>query len=185
VIFEIASGMSMLEEFRDVYGMRFVGLEDQLSSVYNTYRVPDPEAPYPQDYVIDQDGIVRYWSWEYDPHEVMETIDRLLSAAGVDDDPPSSDGHTGLRLAPPAPNPFRGGTALRFEIPESARVELSVYSVTGALVGTLVNETRDAGEHLVNWDGRDNNGQPVASGVYFIDLSVGDERQTRRVALLR
>ena len=75
--------MSALDQFRDVYGMRPVGLEDNMSSVYGAYRVPDPEAPYPQDYVIDQNGIVRYWSWESDPQEVMRVIDRLLGQAGV------------------------------------------------------------------------------------------------------
>ena len=47
-------------------------------NLYQTYRVPVPEAPYPQDYIIDQDGIVRYWSDEYDPQEIIKIIDQLL-----------------------------------------------------------------------------------------------------------
>ncbi len=177
--------MDMLTEFRDIYGMRFVGLQDVGGATYVTYRVPDPEAPYPQDYVIDQNGIVRYWSWEYDPQEVILTIDRLLAETGVDDGPVESDGHTGIRLAPPAPNPFLPRTDLRFAIPESAPVQLSIYTVAGSLVRTLVDEVRGAGEHLVSWDGRDDAGSRVASGVYFVALAVADERQTRRVLLLK
>jgi hypothetical protein len=72
--------------------MRFVGLQDVSDLVYQNYRVPDPEAPYPQDYVIDQDGIVRHWSWEYDPGEVTATIDDLLGIIPVFDRPPQYKG---------------------------------------------------------------------------------------------
>ena len=177
--------MDMLTEFRNTYGMRFVGLEDVGSATYVTYRVPDPEAPYPQDYVIDQDGIVRYWSWEYDPQEVIHTIDRLLAETGVDDDPAEPTEHSTIRLSPPAPNPFLPRTNLRFAIPETALVQLAVYSVTGSLVRTLVDEVRGAGEHVVTWDGTDGKGSRVASGVYFVALAVADERQTRGVVLLK
>lgn len=70
--------MNQLQEFIQVFGQRFVGLVDNIS-LYNTYRVPNPEAPYPQDYIIDQNGYVRYWSDEYDPQEIIKTIDGLLN----------------------------------------------------------------------------------------------------------
>ncbi len=70
--------MNQLQEFIQVFGQRFVGLVDNVS-LYNTYRVPNPEAPYPQDYIIDQNGYVRYWSDEYDPQEIIKTIDGLLN----------------------------------------------------------------------------------------------------------
>lgn len=176
--------MSALNQFRDVYGMRSVGLEDHLNSVYSAYRVPDPEAPYPQDYVIDQNGIVRYWSWEYDPQEVMRVIDRLLGQTGVDD-PDNSGEAMGLHLAQPSPNPFRPGTELAYRISERADVMLNVYSVSGRLVRTLAEGEKPAGEHVVSWDGRDGSGRRLASGVYFIELRAGDERQSRRAVLLK
>ena len=71
--------MSQLAEFQEVFGMRFVGLSDD-AGVYTSWRVPNPTAPYPQDYVIDQEGYVRYWSDRYDPQEVMRVIDRLLAS---------------------------------------------------------------------------------------------------------
>ncbi len=184
-MFEIASGMSMLTEFRDTYGMRFIGLEDPGSQTYITYRVPEPEAPYPQDYVIDQEGKVRYWAWEYDPQAVIRTIEKLLAETGVEDDPPIQEGNSLLRLAPPAPNPFRGSTDLRFALAERGRVRLSIYSVSGSLVRTLVDGVRDAGEHAVSWDGKNDSGGRAASGVYFVDVSAGTERRTRRAVLIR
>jgi len=184
VIFEIATTLDMALSFRDVYGMRFVGLEDDEGAVYVTYRVPDPEAPYPQDFVIDQDGIIRYWSWEYDPQEVIATIERLLATSSAEEDPPDPVTETRLRLAPPAPNPFRTETDLRFTLPERGRVRLNVYAVTGGLVRTLVKGERDAGEHVIRWDGRHDRGARVASGVYFIELVAGVERQSRRTVLI-
>jgi hypothetical protein len=164
--------------------VRFLGLEDSDSSVYLEYRVPDPEAPYPQDYVIDQDGIVRYWSWEYDPQEVKLVIDTLLSSAGIGNWDPGQGG-TGLRFAPPAPNPFREETDLRYVLPERARVEIRVYAVNGSLVRTVLDRKQPAGEYLTRWDGRDDAGTEVASGVYFIELEAGGVRQSRRAVLLR
>jgi hypothetical protein len=70
--------MGELQEFVNIFGCRFPGLYDPGSSQYNVYRVPHPEAPYPQDYVIDQEGRVAYWSIEYEPQEIMQVIDRLL-----------------------------------------------------------------------------------------------------------
>ena len=177
--------MSALNDFRDIYGMRFVGLRDATNSVYGTYRVPDPEAPYPQDYVIDQDGVVRYWSWEYDPQEVIRTIDELLAAADVGDGPDEPALPSGLTLSPPVPNPSGHGMELRYALPERASVRLNVYSVSGGLVRTLVRGVRRPGEHVTTWDGRNDRGRRVASGVYFVELLTAGERRTRRAVLLR
>lgn len=82
--------MSYSLEFQTTFGMRFVGLEDPSGAQYSTYRVPDPLAPYPQDYVIDADGVVRYWSREYDPQHVTQVIDQLTGGPyelEIDPDP--------------------------------------------------------------------------------------------------
>jgi hypothetical protein len=85
-MFAIGTQMEYLSEFRDVFGMRFVGLADPGDTVYGDWRVPQPTAPYPQDYVIDQQGVVRYWSDQFDPWEVIATIDRLLATGIAEDD---------------------------------------------------------------------------------------------------
>ena len=69
--------------------MRYLGLIDPSSSVYNSWRVPDPTAPYPQDYIIDQQGRVAYWNDQFDPQDVIATIDRLL-LSGVSEPPVTS-----------------------------------------------------------------------------------------------
>jgi hypothetical protein len=182
VIFEVASSMSMLTEFRDIYGMRFVGLEDPGSAVYSAYRVPDPEAPFPQDIIIDQQGVVRHWSWEYDPWEIIDTIDSLLlDSSGVDPELPAFR----LVLLEPRPNVFSKGTDILFQLPQPGRAKLSVYDMMGRRVQTLVDGDLRAGDQRIRWDGRNRQGHPVSDGFYFIKLDAAGERRTQRVLRLR
>jgi hypothetical protein len=69
------------------------------------------------------------------------------------------------------PNPFRGATTLAFTISREGPVELSLYSVDGRRVKTLVRENSRAGEYQVTWDGRDESGQRTAPGVYYARLA--------------
>jgi serine protease len=65
------------------------------------------------------------------------------------------------------PNPCNPSANIAFVIPERGFVNLSVFSVTGELVCTLANEELGSGLHIFNWDGRNSNGRPVGSGIYF------------------
>jgi hypothetical protein len=85
-----------------------------------------------------------------------------------------------------APNPFNPRTTIRFTLGEPAAVTLGVYDVSGRLVNELVaGETRSAGAHEVAWDGRDDAGRAVASGVYLCRLEAGGLIQVRRMVLIR
>ena len=84
------------------------------------------------------------------------------------------------------PNPFNPGTQITFALPEAAVVTLKVYDLLGREVKTLVNQRRAAGTHTVRWDGTDEAGNPVASGVYLYRLHVGNNFvQTRKMVLLK
>ena len=83
------------------------------------------------------------------------------------------------------PNPFNGETAIRFALLERGKVELVVYNLAGQKVVELIAGVETAGEHVVLWDGRDRHGRELASGVYFYRLRLGDQMQTRKLALLR
>lgn len=130
VIFEISSSAAELNEFIQVFGQRFIGLVDN-QGVYGTYRVPNPEAPYPQDYIIDRQGIVRYWSDEYDPQEIMRVIDGLL-ATSVETQKTKIPEQSDVRLII-GPNPSRGLLHIDTkEIMRNARIR--IYSMTGSCV---------------------------------------------------
>jgi len=88
-------------------------------------------------------------------------------------------------LLPNVPNPFNPSTQIRFDLPLSGWVELTVYDMLGQTVRTLVSSTLAAGNHQVEWDGRNASGVQVSSGVYFYRLQVGEYRQMRRMMLIK
>jgi len=83
------------------------------------------------------------------------------------------------------PNPFNPSTTLRFALPKALHVELAVYNMLGQKVATVVDGHMGAGHHAVVWEGRNETGQQVASGVYFYRLQAGDFSQTKKMMLLK
>jgi flagellar hook assembly protein FlgD len=90
-----------------------------------------------------------------------------------------------IKLLPNYPNPFRGQTTLRFALPEQQEVRLVIYDVLGRTVRTLVNQQKQSGVHSVNWNGRNDAGQPVASGLYLGRLEVGETTQVTKLLLVK
>jgi hypothetical protein len=84
------------------------------------------------------------------------------------------------------PNPFNPATAITFSVPVDGPVQISVYSVLGQPVRTLLSGNVAAGSHTVQWDGNDSRGRPVGSGTYFYRFSSpSGYTATRRMILLR
>jgi YVTN family beta-propeller protein len=88
-------------------------------------------------------------------------------------------------LAQNCPNPFRDWTIVQFSIPEPVHVWLGVYDVTGRLVRTLVDGQERPGSYRIFWDGSDNRGQQVASGLYFCKFEAGGFTKTRKMIFVR
>jgi hypothetical protein len=88
-------------------------------------------------------------------------------------------------LAQNVPNPFNPTTAITFSLAQAGPVELAIYDVTGRLVRTLVKGNRPAAQHTVSWDGKDERGSQVSSGVYFYRLRAGRFTATRKMVLLK
>jgi|GEM_PF-6670221 len=83
------------------------------------------------------------------------------------------------------PNPFNGQTRILFTLKKSEPVNLTVYNILGQPVKKLLDETRPAGKNEVSWDGRDDRGISVPSGVYLYKLSTLGEKQIRKMVLLK
>ena len=86
------------------------------------------------------------------------------------------------------PNPFNSTTDIRYEIPDSrflAPTTLKIYNILGQEVKTLVDEIKEAGLYTVTWDGTDNHGYTVASGMYFYRLTAGDIVTTKKIVFLK
>ncbi len=88
-------------------------------------------------------------------------------------------------LFPATPNPFNPSTTLKFSLKNESFVELSIFNIAGQVVGNLISERYPAGQHEVNWTGRDDRGRKVASGVYFAKFSSGDVVNTTKLSLIK
>ena len=98
------------------------------------------------------------------------------SAAGLPD---------GFALGQNFPNPFNGETAIRFSLPSSGDVELVLFDLLGQQVVSLIDGPRNAGTYTVRWDGRDDRGHALASGIYFYRLRAGRQVQSHKLLLLQ
>jgi len=83
------------------------------------------------------------------------------------------------------PNPFNPETMIEYQVQQSSQVELAIYNLLGQKVRTLVAEDQAAGVYEVRWDGRDDQGAPVTSGVYVYRLRAGTFYETRKMVLLQ
>jgi Zn-dependent metalloprotease len=91
-----------------------------------------------------------------------------------------------LWLAPASPNPARGRVSIGYGVPRTGEVDLRIFSIDGRLVRTLESGTRrDAGYYAAEWDGRDDGGRTMASGVYFYRIESGGRDEARKLLWVR
>lgn len=83
------------------------------------------------------------------------------------------------------PNPFNAGTQIVFLLPKDGRVTLELFNLLGEKVRTLVDEVLGAGTKTVNWDGRDDKGIPLPSGIYLYQLRSEDFKETKKMLILK
>ncbi len=143
---------------------------------------------------VDTDGIVPQRNlvmlsngiWKYSENAGLtgDWIFRLeiqTTPTAVGDGPSS-----GFALEQNVPNPFNPVTTIRYQVPvDGTEVTISVYDAEGRLVRTLVDERRPAGSGSVGWNGVDQRGARVASGVYFYRMRAGSYDQTRKMVMLK
>jgi len=83
------------------------------------------------------------------------------------------------------PNPFNPATTIRYQLPRSTKVILNIYNILGQRVKTLVDEVQTAGAKSVHWEGKNNAGQNVSSGIYIYRLQAGGKTFSRKMLLLK
>ena len=135
-------------------------------------------------------------SWER-PSDLMPALPWVADAAVDPFDPevlyagrPTAvqggpGGPAAFSLAPNYPNPFNPSTTIAYALPAPGRVRLTVYNLLGQPVRRLFEGARAAGHFSVQWDGRDDGGRPLASGVYLYRLEAGGKSLSRRMLLLK
>jgi len=134
------------------------------------------------------------WTWKVGVkvdgmwHRWTET--RTFDVEPVNTDPPSSpklsgEMASGFSLGSNYPNPFNPETDISFSLPERTEVSFIIYNILGEKVKTLVSGDMDAGTHTIHWNGRDEAGNAVASGIYFYRLKTDSFDQTRKMVLMK
>ena len=121
---------------------------------------------------------------EFDPRVISERPGIVyVGSSDADDGEPVLPSIN--NLSQNYPNPFNPATTIRYSLKESGEVHIAVFNILGQKVRSLINESRPAGENTAVWDGKDNSGSEVASGVYFYRIHSGALDETRKMLLMR
>jgi hypothetical protein len=152
----------------------------------------------PDEGVLDLSGlaghpevIIEFWflSESGHPEGFGVAIDEIIvtgtPATAVEDHEQSSSVPQEHVLHQPYPNPFNAQANIRYQLIEPGEIRLNIYNLRGQLVTTLAHGPQSEGEHITSWDGRDEGGHMVESGIYFCRLQVGDLAQVRKLMLLK
>jgi len=90
-----------------------------------------------------------------------------------------------FNLYPAYPNPFNPVTTLRYDLPEDALINVTIYDMMGRRIKILVNGPQSAGYRSVIWDATNDYGKPVSAGIYLYKIQVGEFTQTKKMVLLK
>ncbi|MGE5682029.1 MAG: FlgD immunoglobulin-like domain containing protein [Bacillota bacterium] len=83
------------------------------------------------------------------------------------------------------PNPFNPSTRIDYQIPVQGNVEVRIFNINGSLIRTFTNLDQPAGSGSITWDGRNNDNQPVASGMYIYRVTFGNSILSKKMLLLK
>jgi hypothetical protein len=92
---------------------------------------------------------------------------------------------TEFGLAQNYPNPFNPTTYINYQLPTSTHVTITIYNTNGQEIKTLVSQDMKAGYHVIAWDGTNNAGQNVTSGLYFYQMKAGSFSDMKKMMLVR
>ncbi len=120
-----------------------------------------------------------YGNYKIEPRNEGDVIGHTTGVATASGTP-----HT-YELSQNYPNPFNPSTTIRYAVPQPEHVKLDVFNIQGQRVRTLVDAQVAAGQHVVTWDGRDDAGRPVATGLYLYRLRAGERVFRRKMLLLK
>ena len=127
--------------------------------------------------VIAMDGVDSTWS----ANGPVVTVVDIQGTLGIEDD-----------LLPLAfalyqnyPNPFNPTTIITYDLPEAARVELVIYDVLGQRIANMKNGRQEAGSYQVRWNGTNDSGAPVSTGLYFYRLNAGTNSANKKMIFMK
>jgi hypothetical protein len=164
-------------------------LSDDVVKGFNIYRSMGGSARH----IVNTNGVIpadatRFLDTSVKPGETYEYALAVVLAGGneiLSQPKTVTIGAFALSLDQNYPNPFNPVTTISFVLPSSGHVSLAVYNADGALVRTLVDETLSQGQKTYSWNGRDDNDNPVSSGVYFCRIQTGNRVLSQKMTLIK
>lgn len=176
---------SVIRQFVDAQGITFPILLDSGGSLKRLYPLTNALSPFPRDYIIDQNGVFRYASTEYDPQTMIAVIESLLEADTGVNETPQPHVPNRFELGQTVPNPFNQSTRIEFSLPRQDDVTITVHNTRGQHVAQLAQQEYPAGRHTIQWRGQNDHGEVLPSGVYFFKIRTTTEVATRKFTMLR
>jgi hypothetical protein len=186
----------------DAYGTMMIPLGDYSVLRIMSYDTVFTHTIIPPYEFSDTTSTISYAWWGKDPLFVAETssmpeetdpnfteaswVERAAPSAGIEDEETDRLPRA-FSLEQNYPNPFNPHTEITFSVKESSdnAVDLSIYSLRGTKVATLLSERLEPGIHTAVWNGRNEKGESLPSGVYFYRLTSGGESITKKMVLAR
>ena len=118
--------------------------------------------------------------------ESMKALTQVeINTSGIEKEPNETLIPLHYSLSQNFPNPFNPTTQINYAIPEEAHVSLKIYNLQGNLIKTFIDREQEAAYYNLIWDGTNDNGDKVNSGVYIYRIIAGDYTATRRMVMLK
>jgi ligand-binding sensor domain-containing protein len=151
---------------------------------FNQYTVANTDGGIPQDTLthleINDDEM-----WVSTVSEGLVRITGFAAPTAIDDENNEISTPQTFALHQNYPNPFNPETNIRFDVAKSAKVQLNIYNLRGELVKQLTNRNYQPGTYRLLWDGTNEAGNQVVSGIYFYQLRTGSKTQTRKMMFVQ
>ncbi len=125
------------------------------------------------------------WLNEDPPDVITDGFFEVSPGTDVGDENEPAGQPDRLTLFQNYPNPFNPITVIRYALPHECEVEITVYNISGQKVKTLAKQKERAGHRQVIWDGRNDEGEEVATGVYLYKIQAGEFTQSKRMVIIK
>jgi ligand-binding sensor domain-containing protein len=163
------------------YGSKFYGVSKFDGTTFTHFNVADGlSAGYVYDICVDQKGDI-WFATDGGGVSVLHDTTTTSVAPLI----PPVQSVQFFSLYQNYPNPFNANTCIKYDLDATGKIQLSIYNLLGKELRTLVNEHQSAGEHQINWNGTDNSGKEVSSGIYIALLNTKNFRQSIKLSLIR
>jgi len=180
------------EDLKWVLDGRYEYIYDELLNLQQmNYYIPASEWDKNQDWVLDEQEDFEYdwqgnlvqWMVSGLYFDELEPMFRTLYSYSEPSSNPEQNNPVQLLALNTYPNPFNPHTTIAFELVRTEKVQLDIFNVKGQKVRSLLHGYKAVGKHQIGWDGRDDNGKALSSGIYYLRLSSGQDLLTRKMIL--